>query len=180
MKPMSLILFGLIAVVVIMCARSQGSRMSHREIERWETTNNTFKIRVTAHPEEGGFVGGAYYVFQSAGGGGDEWREIMVVHHDDPVKIPRKQVRFVGDQIGYVFMLYNYGVTLDGGVTWSVWYAPTDMAQWRYTRANIQDVEILPDGTGTMRLRTSTDSAAPELHTTDYGKHWSADSTTGP
>jgi hypothetical protein len=141
--------------------------------EQWETSNRTFKIRVTAYAEEnGGFVGGAYYVFQSAKTDSDSWQEIMTVRHDDPVKIPREQVTFVSDQIGYAFMLYNYGVTVDGGATWFVWNAPKDLPHWRDTRANIEEIQILPDGTGRMRLRSSTDQAAPELHTNDYGQHW--------
>lgn len=172
MRFMPIILVGIAIIAVVTCAHSQGSRMGQREIERWETTNNRFKIRVIAHPEEGGFVGGAYYVFQSTGTDNDNWHEIMIVHHDDPVKIPREQIRFVSDRVGYVFMLYNYAVTLDDGITWSVWYAPSDLPQWRDTRANIENVQILPDGTGTMSLRTSTDEKAPELYTSDYGKHW--------
>jgi hypothetical protein len=69
-------------------------------------------------------------------------------------------------------MLYNYGVTVDGGASWFVWYAPNDLSHWRDTRANIEKVQIVPDGTGTMRLRSSPDQAAPELHTIDYGRHW--------
>ena len=93
----------------------------------------------------------------------------MTVRHDDPVKIPREQVRFISDQVGYVFMLYHYGVTVDGGVTWFVWYAPKDLPNWRQTRPTIDNIRLLPDGTGTMALRSSTDQPAPELHTSDFG-----------
>ena len=171
MKLITIIFIGLLITAGLVYSLSQRPLMG-REIERWETTNHTIKIRVTAHPEEGGgFVGGAYYVFQSAREGEVNWREIMTVRHD-PIKIPREGVKFIGDQVGYVFMLYNYGVTVDGGVTWYVWRAPQDLPNWRQTRANIDDVRIFPDGTGIMTLRSSTDQVAPELHTNDYGKHW--------
>ncbi|HEY3581097.1 MAG TPA: hypothetical protein VGK82_11155 [Pyrinomonadaceae bacterium] len=176
MKQVSIIFIGIITVLAVMCVRSQDSRMGQREIERWETRNNAFKIRVIAHPEEGGFVAGAYYVFQSAAADNGDWRDIMIVHHDDPVKIPRQQVRFLSDRVGYAFMLYSYAVTIDAGASWSVWYAPTDLPQWLNTRANIANVLIFPDGTGTMSLRTSTDEPAPELHTRDFGKHWMTNS----
>lgn len=174
MKIIIIIFIAILVILGIAYSLSQRHpRIGQREIERWETANDTFRIRVTAHPEEnGGVVGGAYYVFWCVREGEANWREIMTVRHDDPVKIPREQVRFISDQVGYVFMLYNYAVTVDGGITWFVWYGPEDLPHWRQTRANIDNVRILPDGTGTMALKSSTDLAAPELHTKDYGKHW--------
>jgi len=173
MKIISIVCVGIIAIAALVYSFSQRPRRGERVNEQWETTNQTFKVRVTAYAEEnGGFVGGAYYVFEASATGSDIWREIMTVRHDDAVKIPREQVNFVTDQVGYAFMLYNYGVTVDGGSTWFVWYAPKDLQHWRDTRANLEKVQILPDGTGTMRLRSSTDQAAPELHTNDYGLHW--------
>lgn len=173
MKIIGIIFITILVIAGIVFGLAQRSRIGQREIERWETTNRIFKIRVTAHPEEnGGIVGGAYYVFWCAREDGVNWREIMTVRHDDPVKIPREQVRFISDEVGYVFMLYHYGVTIDGGVTWSVWYAPENLPYWRQTRATIDDVRLVPDGTGTMALRSSTDQTAPELHTSDFGKHW--------
>ncbi|MBA2340615.1 MAG: hypothetical protein H0V88_09480 [Pyrinomonadaceae bacterium] len=79
---------------------SKGERL-----ETWETTNTPFKIRVDRHAEaNGGFVPGAYYVFQSAAADSDQWHEIMTFRHDDPVDIPREQVRFANDRVAYVFM----------------------------------------------------------------------------
>lgn len=143
--------------------------------DRWELAGNTFKIRVSRYSERGfRLVGGAYYVFESAAAGSESSTEIMRVRHDDPVEIPREQVRFVNYQVGYVFMRYKYAVTTDGGVTWSVWDATADLPQWRRTRATIKEVRLAPDGTGTMSLASSTNQEAPELHTTDYGRQWSA------
>lgn len=145
-------------------------------IETWETTNGTFKVRVTAYSEKNTFpaLGGAYYVFQSAAVGSGEWSEIMTVRHDDPLEIPRDQVRLISDKIGYAFMLYDYAVTTDGGASWSVWNV-SDLPDWRRTRANIKDVRLTPDGTGTMSLTSSADQKAPELHTINYGRHWTAE-----
>lgn len=143
---------------------------------RWEGSNNIFKVRVTAYAEEGGgFVAGAYYIFESAAVGSDNWREVMTVRHDDPVEIPREQVRFVSDQIGYAFMLYKYAVTTDGGTTWSVWDATRDLPYWQRTRAAIKEVRLVSDGTGMMSLTSFTNEEAPELYTEDYGLHWAAE-----
>lgn len=143
--------------------------------ERWETSNNVFKIRVTAYAEEnGGFVGGAYYVFESAPVQSDSWREIMTYRHDDPDPIPRDQVRFVKDKIGYVFMVYKYAVTTDGGATWQAWDIVEDLPNWKNNRAAIKDVKIGEDGIGVMSLTPFSDRPKlTELFTKDYGRHWS-------
>lgn len=144
--------------------------------ERWETRNETFKVRVTAYAEEnGGFVGGAYYVFESTPLGSDTWREIMTFRHDDPVPIPREHVRFVNDRVGYVFMVYKYAVTTDGGATWQTWDIVGDLPEWQNNRAAIKDVKISENGVGVMSLNPFSDRPkVTELFTKDYGRHWSA------
>lgn len=144
--------------------------------EKLEISNNTFNIRVTAYPEEnGGFVAGAYYTFESTRANADEWQKIMVFRHDDPVPIPRDQIRFLNDQIGYVFMGWMYAVTTDAGTTWSVWNAEDDLSDWQCCNYNlIQYVRIAPDGTGTMKLNPIPErrGEVPELYTKDFGRHW--------
>jgi hypothetical protein len=71
--------------------------------DNWESGNTKFRVKITRY-EEGVWTGGANYVFQSAFVGSDEWKQIMTVRQDDPVPIPRRQVHFIDDQIGYVFM----------------------------------------------------------------------------
>ena len=150
-----------------------------KTLELWETTNNTFKVSVTAYAEEkGGYIGGAYYVFRSAAVDSSDWHEIMTFRHDDPVAIPRKQVRFVNSKIGYVFMGWQYAVTIDSGVMWSVWNAEKDLPGWQCCNYKlIEDVRIEPDGRGTMQFNPIPQRAreVPALHTKDYGRHWTVD-----
>jgi photosystem II stability/assembly factor-like uncharacterized protein len=144
-------------------------------IETWETKNNTFRIRVTAYDEKGAYPapGGGYYVFESSPATVDDWHQIINFRADDPIKIPRDQVRFVSEPIGYVFMGWLYAVTTDGGRTWSVWDASKDASLSRNTNYDmIQIVNILPNGTGDM-LVNLTGNMKLELKTTDYGRHWS-------
>ena len=56
-------------------------------VERWETGNDSLKIRVDQQDEDLWFVGlpGAYYVFQSSRDG-SPWHEIMTFRHDDPCR----------------------------------------------------------------------------------------------
>jgi hypothetical protein len=145
-------------------------------IETWETTNKTFKVRVNKYAEEsGGFVAGAYYAFESTRVVSDKWKEFMIIHHDDPDPIPHEQVRFVNDQVGYVFMVYKYAVTTDSGDTWALWDIVKDLPDWQRSRAAIKEVQIAPDGSGKMILTPFTNQPAPELHTKDYGRHWSVE-----
>lgn len=144
--------------------------------ETWETSNGKFKVRIDRHYEEnGGFVPGAYYVFHSAPDGSDTWRDVMIFRHDDPVPIPRNQVRFLNDRVSYVFMGWMYAVTTDGGANWSVWSAQTDLPKWDCCNYRlIGNVNIGEDGTGTMILNTipQRQGEVPQLHTNDYGRHW--------
>lgn len=145
-----------------------------KTFDRWETENSSFRIRITAQ-EEGGWVGGANYLFESALSGSDDWREIMKFRHDDPVPIPRDQVQLLNDKIGYMFIGWIYAVTTDGGKSWSVWTAEQDLRNWRCCNYKlIRSVQIALDGTGTMILNSIPDreGEVPELYTRDYGRHW--------
>jgi hypothetical protein len=162
------------AVSSISCGRSSRGK----ELETWETGNNAFKVRITAFAEKkGGLVAGAYYVFQAAQSGANGWHEIMTFRHDDPVPIPREQVRFVQDRIGFVFMGWMYAITTDVGRTWSVWDALRELPNWKCCNyVLIRDVRIGLDGSGTMSLNPIPDrrGEVPELCTKDYGRHWAA------
>lgn len=147
-------------------------------IERWQTENGAFKIRVTSYSEKPSLpgLGGAYYVFDSTTVGSDTWRKALTFRHDTPVEIPRDQVRLVNDQVGYIFMGWMYAVTTDGGATWSIWNAEDDLPGWQCCNYNlIQDIRVALDGTGTMILNPipQRQGEVPELHTKDYGRHWS-------
>lgn len=175
MKIPLAIFVGVALALAAACASS--SPRSGRVLERWETTNKTFKVRVTAYGEQDWIPApaGAYYVFESATADSDQWKEIMIFKHDDPVKIPREQVRFVNDQIGYVFMVWMYAVTTDGGRTWFTWDAIKDLPQWG-DHPPIKELHIAADGSGAMRFAPFNDKhPVPELHTQDYGQHWSSE-----
>lgn len=146
-------------------------------IETWQTENKTFKVRVTSFEEEGSVVNGAYYMFESTSGDSNDWREIVIFRHDDQPKIPANQVRFVNDQVGYLFMGWIYAVTTDGGASWSVWDAKNDLSNWQCCDYGlIRDVSIGEDGVGKMRLKpiSNRHGDAPELRTRDYGRHWTS------
>jgi hypothetical protein len=147
-------------------------------VESFETSNKTFRLRVDRHAEVGGFMAvlnGAYYVFRSAPVGSDNWHDIMTFRHDDPNPIPRDQVRFVNERVGFVFMGWMYAVSTDGGATWFVWHADRDLPKWQFCNYRlVEDVHLEPDGTGTMTLQVIADRCeVSKLRTNDFGRHWS-------
>ncbi len=144
--------------------------------ETWETGHGSIKVRVENRAENFAWLPGAYYVFESSPPGSNSWREIMTFRHDDPGQIPRENVRFVSDQVAYVFMGWMFAVTADGGATWSVWDAVKDLHQGCANYSLIKDVDIAPDGAGVMSLNSDAPGCGDKLHqlqTRDYGKQWS-------
>jgi hypothetical protein len=167
-----LVLFALAVVSGFqLCGRSHRGAV----IEQWHSDNKRFKVRVTAYEEKGANVNGAYYLFEAAPSGSDQWREIMTFRHDDQPKIPTDQVRYVNADVGYVFMGWMYAVTTDAGTTWSVWSAEKDLPYWQCCNYKlISDVTIGSDGRGIMRLNPigGRSGEVTELRTNDYGRHW--------
>ena len=148
------------------------SRMSSQVIDQWDTTDGNIDIRVKAYAEHGWGPAplGAYYVFESARHGSNNWQEIMTFRHDDPVPIPRDQIRFVNDTTAFVFMGWMYSVTTNGGNSWTVWSASDVGLEVNYKL--IETVDLKPDGEGLMKLDICRGNKVHELTTTDFGRHW--------
>ncbi|MDQ2659014.1 MAG: hypothetical protein M3Y03_01195 [Verrucomicrobiota bacterium] len=146
--------------------------MTSKVLDRFESDNGAFRIRVTAYYESPGFVSGAYYVFESAAYWSEDWRPIMTFHHDDPVLIPRDQIRFVRRDVGYVFMGWLYAVTTDAGASGSQWKpAASESMDWApCAYGAIADVTLAPDGRGIMHNVPGCGSRA--FQTRDYGRSW--------
>ena len=150
---------------------------SGRILETREFRSGEHRVVVTAYAEKNSFVPGAYYVFEAVDDSGNK-REIMTFRHDDPVPISKSGVVFLNNDIIYVFMGWMYAVTTDGGLSWQVWSADKDLPGWECCNYElIQNVRIAPDGTGRMMLKPipRRRGEVPELHTRDYGRHWSVE-----
>src|SRR5215475_10778411 len=154
MKKVAVAIIALVALTIISCWYTRPYLGEIRET--YETSNHAFRVRVNRHAEEnGGFVAGAYYVFQSAPMGSDQWRDVMIFRHDDPDPIPRDQIRFLNENIGYAFMGWMYAVTTDQGASWSVWDALRDLPKWQCCNYRlVGDVKLEMNGTGVMKLNT--------------------------
>lgn len=165
-------------LVLALCAIAAGyfatTSPTGEVVDRWQTQGGDLRIRVEKR-EEQGWLPGAHYVFQSSRSK-EPWREIMTFRHDDPVPIPRDNIRFVNNRVAFVFMGWMFAVTPDGGSNWFVWNAQTDLPNWTCCNYGlIKDVSILADGDGTMTLKVidgRRGEEVPVLETTDYGRHW--------
>ncbi len=168
--------YPLLISILLLSACGLGSRPDRGNlIDQWQTSNEVLKIRVSQYDEKGAIVSGTYYVFECAPLESDNWQEIMTFRHDDRVGIPKDQVRFVSNQIGYVYMGWMYAVTKDAGANWSVWDAKKDLPNWQCCNYGlVRDVRIGLDNAGVMRLNLTPQrrGEAPELHTKDFGQHW--------
>lgn len=174
-------LWVIIVLGTLICS-FEGCARSYRKaaVESWETANGYFKVRVVAFEEGLRLRGlpGTFYVFSSSLAKENTWKEIMVFRHDDRPLIPRNNIRFVSDQIGYIFMESMYAVTTDAGETWSVWDATKDAPDRSgYKYGFIKDIQLSPDGNGIMTTQGSDDRSRKDiinmqLRTSDFGRHW--------
>lgn len=148
--------------------------MGNEIFDTFETRNDQFMIRARAYKETG-YMPGAYYIFESSPLVDIQWKKIMIFRHDDRIPIPREQVRFVNDQIAYLFMGWMYAVTTDGGTSWCVWKPGWKDGGWkRCAYGYVRDAVI--DGNGTGVLELNADCASPsQLYSKDYGRTWGAD-----
>jgi hypothetical protein len=146
-------------------------------IETWEIESKALKIRMSAYELKSVEPPGIYYTLYFAEPGSDSWSEILNFRQDEKLPIPRNQVRFINDQVAYVFMGWIYIVTADRGKTWSVWDAESDLPNWKCCDPGlIRDVYITPDGLGAMTLNSYPRVGETfVLHTKDYGRHWGAE-----
>lgn len=83
--------------------------------ETWQAENKSFKVKITAYREVGIIMPGAFFVFESAPVGSDDWRIFSTSRADDPISIQREQFHFVNDQTAYFQGYEEFLVTVNGG-----------------------------------------------------------------
>ena len=167
-----LILF-LGCLIFISCGKDYDTE---KVIESWETGNQRLKVRITSYPQKGIFpiMGSTYHVLESSNNG--EWMEIMTVRHDDPgVPIDKNGVKFVNEDICFIYSGSAFAVTTDAGKTWTLWDGQKhNYLDKQINYAVIKQVEIRSDGNGKMMVVAypSSNSQCQILLTNDYGRTW--------
>lgn len=177
--------FALLGVVVTLasCRSAERPRPAERPTEVVEIAGPVFPVRISAFPEEnGGFVPGAYYRFESLPGGSTNWVRAMEFRHDDPVPIPKQNVRFLAPKSAFVYMGWRYAVTTDAGRHWHVWSAEKDLPGWQCCNyVLIKEIKLEENGAGRMILSPiqGRKGEVPELVTSDFGAHWAPPQAAG-
>ncbi len=121
------------------------------QLDQWQQGNGTFEVRVTELNESTQWGPSQFcYHFETAVTNKSAWNEITTVCTDDDIEIPKGQVRFVNERIGYLFMVRKYAVTTDGGNSWQVWDVDQGAPDRQYRNERfIKEVKISADGSGT-------------------------------
>ncbi len=137
---------------------------------------NPFSVKVERIPESCSFaavVAGANYIFSARQGNSESWRQIMIVHHDDPIDIPKNSIKIFSEKVAYTFMNGDYAVTSDNGKTWAVWNVDK-IPNWNFLDYGyIKEVTISEDGVGLLKLNPlGKYKEIPEFYTSDFGKNW--------
>jgi hypothetical protein len=169
-------LVGLMAVLLVLGLYLVLNAQSGAVLEQWETTNGAFKVRVRRRPELLNFLPRYYYEFESQVRGAKRWKTITTLLLDDPVPVPRNQVRFLNNETGYLFMSSAYAVTTDCGKQWSLFNVRTDPPLGTSdSYLTIREVQMESNGSGMMTVYSKSAGSMVELRTKDYGRHWSAE-----
>ena len=147
-------------------------------IDEYLVSRGRIELRVRAG-REGGLgqnAPGGIYHYETRSAATAPWQSITVFRYSEPNSIPRGQIRFVNDSCVYFFHEFVFGVSTDGGLSWTIRGEPekslNTLHQWAFPR--IESVSINEDGTGVMRVspyRWQT-LASTELTTDDFGKTW--------
>jgi hypothetical protein len=162
----------MMALVLLSCS----PRPAAHPFEVIEVPGSAFTVRLSAFHEENSWpVAGAYYRFESLLHDGKGSVKAMEFRHDDPVPLPSQNVRFVTRDVAFLFMGWKYAVTTDGGKSWAVWNAETDLPNWQCCNYQlIGNVEVRGNGVGQMSLRPipGRRGEVNQLFTSDFGRHW--------
>lgn len=142
-----------------------------RIYETWETENKSFKVKITAYHEVGTIMPGAFFVFESAPVGSNDWRPFLTDRADDPVSIPRERFHFVNDRTAYFYGYGEFLVTVNGGQYWSIWKPRLPEFDDKPVYWGIKEATIETDGTGKMKLERYDEQL--EIFTKDFGQNWS-------
>lgn len=161
-----LLVFVFIAIVVAVtgCKGCMGSAY-----DKWEISSTQFKVRATAfHEEIPFFMPGAFYVYESAPIGSEQWRGIVTFYVDDPMPIRSDTFRFVNENVGYINSYDNVIVTTDAGKTWK--------SSETRIYGGVTNVQIAEDGSGTLSVTGCSGTNAPcttkHFKTADFGMTW--------
>jgi hypothetical protein len=139
-----------------------------------QSFNNKPILQVISHNEKNClFWCGTVYVFQTHRSG--DWQEVTSFRNHKSVEFPNRNIKIENEDFAYFWIGWKFGVTTDGGKSWSLWSAEDnnlmkDAADYDL----IESVTIEEDGKGKMFFNSigKDRSGVSSLRTEDYGKTW--------
>jgi hypothetical protein len=144
--------------------------------ETSQVANGSFRVRVDVYDDRYGKATSSrcHVRLLTAPVGSDEWRQFGNAFFEHCEPDLRSRVRFVNEQVAYVYLQWRYTVTTDGGRNWTTWSVPDRLKGVFYNQRLIEHVVIRPDGTGTMTLNPEGVAAKQRvtLETQNFGRDW--------
>jgi hypothetical protein len=145
---------------------------------------SSFTLRITAFRERGAIfaASGGYYRYEVKTESDYWWRKIALFRLPTPDPVPNGQFQLVTDSFAYFHHGHIFGVTTDGGTTWSIKGGDNGpiFSGHTFPYADIETVTIDQDGTGVMCLSDYdplklTALPSHNLSTIDFGETWKSE-----
>jgi len=117
--------------------------------ETYEIDVGTWDIKIERRFEER-IMGETLFTLKSRPSATAKWLEVATFHADDPINIPRNNLKILGPSTAFFYLNRKFSVTTDAGRTWSIWNTYEDIRPACPYAAWIEMVHLSPDGTGNM------------------------------
>ena len=175
------ILLGCVVNLPAMLSWAYGRWKVGEQFDQCILQNSSFALRITAFHERGTFLGapGGFYRYEAKTGSDYWWRKIAMFRLPVPDPIPNGHFQSVTNSFAYFYHGHVFGVTTDGGTTWSIKGGDNGpiFSGHAFPYADIEMVTIGRDGTGLMRLSDYDPTLlkllpSHNLSTIDFGKTW--------
>jgi hypothetical protein len=141
--------------------------------KKWTVSGQRFDIYIEEFDLKKVEPARYYYSFKSFTHLEKKEFSFVSVRLDQMLFSPEKRVRFVGKNLGYVFIGSVFALTKDGGETWLLWSLESSgMIPRHWKDALISDVSIYSSGKGKMIISQINNNKRLTLRTKNYGKEW--------
>lgn len=171
-KNITIFLFLFVLLLFSSCAGLPGKAFDTFE----KKINENYSIRVIGYQVKCFGICDADYVIESINNNsGYPNRILYEFKNNDPYDIPEENFIVKNDKLAYFWWSYIFGITTDGGKTWTVFNTLEDQEiRNSVSYINIDNVEINNNGVGKMHFKQyeGKKNKIDFLETKDFGKSW--------
>ena len=121
-----------------------------------------------------GFMGHTVFILKARNSGDKKWDEVTTFLADDPIDIPRDNLKLINPKTVMFFFNEKFVVSTDLGGTWSLWDTTKDIKPGCPYASWIKTVTVDENGSGVMTVEcpSNTDPNTRLFNTVDSGKTW--------